>query len=70
MSDIVTVCDLKGAGGYQDWGRLTRAEIIQKTREWAAFEKERAEKILNAPDGALQCKIVRGPRVQHLIERL
>lgn len=70
MSEIMTVCSLKGAGGYQDWGRLTRAEIIQKTREWAAFEKERSDKILNAPDEAFQCKIVRGPRVQHLIERL
>lgn len=70
MSEIMTVCTLKGVGGFQDWGRMTRAEIIQKTRELYSFQKEQAEKILAASDEAFYCRIVRGPRVQHLIEVL
>ena len=70
MSEIMTVCSLKGAGGFQERGRLTRAEIIRLTREMAEYEVRRLQKILDAPDDAFDCRIVRGPLVQHLIARL
>lgn len=72
MSEIMTVASLPGAfgGGYMDYGRLTRAEIIRRTRVVANAQKEAAEKVLSAPDEAFECKIVRGKIVQKLIERL
>ena len=70
MSDILTSCHLKGVGGMDEWGRLTRAEIIQRTREMARHDKERAEKILAAPDEAFDCKIISGPLVRKLVEKL
>jgi hypothetical protein len=70
MSDILTSCHLKGVGGMVDWGRLTRAEIIAKTRDMARHDKERAEKILAARDEDFDCRIIRGPRVRRLVERL
>ncbi len=70
MSDILTSCHLKGVGGMDDWGRLTRAEIIAKTRDMARHDKERAEKILAARDEDFDCRIIRGPLVRRLVERL
>ena len=70
MSDILTSCHLKGVGGLDDWGRLTRAEIIQKTRDMARSDKERSEKILAARDEDFDCRIIRGPYVRKLVERL
>jgi hypothetical protein len=70
MSEIMTVARLPGAGGFQDYGRLTREDIIKRTRDMARHEVDRLQKILDAPDDAFNCKIVRGARVQHLIERL
>jgi hypothetical protein len=70
MSEILTSCHLKGVGGLDEWGRLTRAEIIQKTREMARHDKEQAEKILAARDEDFECKIIRGPYVRRLVEKL
>jgi hypothetical protein len=72
MSDILTAASLPGVSGagLMDWGRLTRAEIIKRTRELAAYQKEQAEKVLAAADEDFDVRVVRGARVQHLIERL
>lgn len=72
VSEVMTVARLPGCfgAGIMDYGRLTRAEIIRQLREHAKHEKERAEKILAAPDDAFECRIVRGVHVQHLIEKL
>ncbi len=70
MSEILTSCHLKGVGGLDEWGRLTRAEIIEKTRDMARHQKAEAEKILAAADADFECKIIRGPLVRHLVERL
>jgi hypothetical protein len=70
MSEIMTVASLKGSGGFQDYGRLSRAEIIERTRDMARHEVARLQKILDAPDEAFVVKIVRGPLAQRLIKRL
>jgi hypothetical protein len=70
MSELLTSCHLKGVGGMDEWGRLTRAQIIEKTREMARYEKAKAEKILAARDEDFECKIIRGPYVRKLVERL
>jgi hypothetical protein len=72
MSEIMTVAHAKGifGGGMMDYGRLTRAEIIKRTRDMAASEKAKWEKVLATPDDQFDVRVVRGSRVQHLIERL
>jgi hypothetical protein len=70
MSEILTVASVKGAGGFQEWGRLTRSEAIARTREYARDEVERLQKIVDAPDEAFYVRVVRGPLAQRLIERL
>lgn len=72
MSEIMTMAKLPGAfgGGYMDYGRLSRAEIIKRTKEVATHNKELAEKVLAAPNEAFDCRIVRGKLVQKLVERL
>jgi hypothetical protein len=70
MSEIMTIASLPGEAGYMDYGRLTRAEIIQQTRDFAKRQKEHAEAILNAPDKAFYVRVVRGKYIQHLIEVL
>lgn len=70
MSEILTNCHLKGVGGLDEWGRWTRAEIIKKTREMATYDKQKAEKILAAKDEDFDCKIIRGPYVRRLVEKL
>lgn len=72
MSEIMTVAHARGVsgGGYMDYGHLTRAEIIQRTKEMAACEKEKWEKVLATPDDEFDVRIVRGSRKQTLIERL
>jgi hypothetical protein len=70
VSDIMTVATAPGGGGLMEHGRLTRAEIIQKTKEMAEYEKARMERILATPDSEFEVKVVRGTLVQHLIERL
>jgi hypothetical protein len=68
----MTVASLHGCpgGGWMDYGRLTRVEIIKRARDHAAHQKAQAEQILAAPDDAFDCRIVRGVHVQHLIEKL
>lgn len=68
--DILTVASLPGVPGLADWGRLSRAEIIRRTREMAAYNKEQAEKLLAAPDEAFNVRVVKGARKMKLIERL
>lgn len=70
MSDIMTVATAPGGGGLMEYGRLTRAEIIQKTREMATYEKAKMERIVATPDSEFKVNVVRGRLVQHLIERL
>ena len=70
MSEILTSCHLKGVGGLDEWGRLTRAEIIELTREMARHDKAKAEKILAAADEDFECKIIRGPHARRLVQRL
>ena len=70
VSDILTNCHLKGVGGLDEWGRLTRAEIIEKTREMARHQKAEAEKLLAAADEDFECKVIRGPYARRLIEKL
>lgn len=72
MSDIMTVAHAPGisGGGFMDYGRLTRAEIIKRTKEMAASEVAKWEKVLATPDDAFDVRVVRGPLVQRLIERL
>ena len=68
--DILTVASLPGVPGLMDWGRLSRPEIIRRTKEMAAHQKEQAEKLLNAPDDAFNVRVVRGIQKQELIEQL
>lgn len=72
MSEIMTVAHARGifGGGLMDYGRLTRAEIIRRTREMAASEKEKWEKVLATPDDEFDVRVVRGVHRQALIERL
>lgn len=68
--DILTAASLPGVPGFMDWGRLSRAEIIKRTREVAAHNKEQAEKLLSAPDDAFDVRVVEGVQKMKLIERL
>lgn len=70
MSEIMTVASLRDSSGFMDYGRLTRAEIIRRTKEVAAQEKAHWKKILAAPDEEFDVRVVRGKLVQHLVERL
>jgi hypothetical protein len=68
--NILTVASLPGVPGLADWGRLSRAEIIKRTREMAAHEKAKAEKILSARDEDFNVRVVEGVHKQKLITRL
>jgi hypothetical protein len=70
MSEIMTIASLPKESGLMDYGRLSRAEIIRRTREMAAHQKDRAERILAASDEEFDVRVVRGKNVQKLIERL
>jgi hypothetical protein len=70
MSEIMTVASLPKEAGLMDYGRLTRNEIIRRTREMAMHQKERAERILAASDEEFDVRVVRGVHKQKLIERL
>jgi hypothetical protein len=70
MSEILTVASLKGGGGFMDWGRLSRAEIIKRTKDCARAEKDKWEKILAADDKDFNVRVVRGSQRQKLIEHL
>ena len=70
--DLMTVANAPGVfgGGFMDWGRLSRAEIIKRTKEVAAGEVEKWGKVLATPDDAFDCRVVRGVHKQDLVERL
>ncbi len=68
--DILTSARVPGSAGFADWGRLPRAEIIKRTREYATACKADAEAILSAPDEAFEVRVVEGVQKQKLIERL
>jgi hypothetical protein len=72
MSEIMTVAHAKGifGGGMMDYGRMTRAEIIKRTKDMATCEKEKWEKVLATPDDQFDVRVVRGTQKQELIERL
>ena len=70
MSEIMTVASLLNDAGLMEYGRLTRAEMIDKLRAMATHQKEKAERILCASDDEFDVRIVRGKIVQHLIKRL
>ena len=72
MTDILTVAHAPGVsgGGFMDWGRLSRNEIIKRTKELAAHEIDKWQKVLATPDEAFDCRIVRGVHKQKLIEQL
>lgn len=76
MSDILTVIRLPGTkfGGLMEYGTKTVAEMIQRVKEHAAYERDQAimdaENVLNAPDSAFQVEVVRGVHVQHPVRTL
>lgn len=70
MTRILTVASIPGTPGLMDWGRLSRAEIIKRTREMAAHQKEQAERLLSAADDAFDVRVVEGVHKMRLIERL
>lgn len=70
MSRLLTVCNLPGGGGFMDWGRLPREEIIKRTREVAAHEAAKWNAILAARDEDFICRVVRGSARQALVETL
>lgn len=72
MSNILTVASVPGVfgGGYMDWGRLSREEIIKRTRAVATHEKEKWEAVLAASDEQFDVKVVQGVHTQKLLERL
>ena len=57
-------------GSFMNYGRLSRAEIIRQTKDLAAHEKDKWEKVLATPDDKFDVRVVRGTRKQELIERL
>jgi hypothetical protein len=72
MTDIMTVARVPGVpgGGYMDRGRLTRDEIIKKTREMAASEVDRWSRVLATPNADFDVRVVRGVFKQKLVEKL
>lgn len=70
MTNILTRAHIPGSAGFQNWGRLTRAEIIKQTRDFARHCKAEAEAILDAPDDAFDVAVVRGVHVQKIIKKL
>ena len=72
MSEVMTVASVPGisGGGIMEYGRLTREEIIKRTREMAKSEKEKWEAVLATPDDAFSVRVVRGIHKQTLIKRL
>ena len=73
MNNILTRIQPKGmrsGAGLMDWGRHTRPEMLKKLREYHTRQKEIAEKVLGMGDDDFDVDIVRGPQVQHLVEKL
>lgn len=72
MSDVMTVAHAPGVsgGGLMDYGRMTRSEIIRRTKELASHEMAKWGKVLAMPDDEFDVRVVRGVYKQTLIERL
>jgi len=72
MSDIMTVAAVPGCfgGGYMDYGRLSRGEIIRRTKELAAYEVKKWQQVLDTSDDVFDVRVVRGARKMDLIEQL
>lgn len=73
MSDLLTVCTVKGeSGGYgfAHWGRKTRAEAIELTRKQAEVDLAAIQKFLATPLDQLNVRVVRGSHAQRLVEEL
>ena len=64
------MASLRGSAGLMEYGRLTRAEMIERLRAHAKHEKDKADAILKASDEDFYVRVVRGVHVQHLIEKL
>lgn len=71
-NEIMTEAHAPGVfgGGFMDYGRLSRDEIIKRTKEFAAHEKEKWEKVLATADDDFDVRVVRGIHKQALVERL
>lgn len=72
MTEIMTVATAPGAfgGAYMDYGRLSRVEIIRRTKELAAHEVKKWQQVLDTSDAEFDVRIVRGVHKQKLIEEL
>jgi hypothetical protein len=72
MSDIMTVAAAPGVfgGSYMDYGRLTRSDIIRRTKELAAHEVKKWGEVLATPDDEFDVRIVRGVHKMALVEEL
>ena len=71
-SEIMTAATAPGVfgGGYMDYGRLTRTEIIRRTRELAAHEIKKWQEVLNTADEDFDVRVIRGARKMELVEHL
>lgn len=69
-TDILTEASAPNGGGFADWGRLSRDEIIRRTKELAAYEVEKWSKVLATPDEDFDCRIISGIHRRKLIEKL
>lgn len=71
-SEIMTVAAVPGCfgGAYMDYGRLSRAEIIRRTKELAAHEVKKWQEVLDTADDIFDVRVVRGARKMDLIEHL
>lgn len=70
--ELMTVAHAPGVsgGGYMVHGRLTRAEIIERTKDLARYEIEKWSKVLATADDAFDVRVVRGVYKQDLVGRL
>lgn len=57
-------------GAYMDYGRLSRAEIIRRTKELAAHEVKKWSEVLETTDDSFDVRVVRGVHRMALIEQL
>jgi hypothetical protein len=68
--DILTEASAPNGGGFADWGRLSRDEIIRRTKELAAHEVKKWEEVLATPNDEFDCCIISGVHRRKLIEKL
>lgn len=68
--DLLTEASAPSGGGFADWGRLTRDEIIRRTKELATYEVEKWSKVLATPDDDFDCRIIEGVHKRRLVMKL